>query len=38
MNGFMNERRCGSGFRYVMKLSIARMYLFLLVASSWSGG
>jgi hypothetical protein len=38
MNGFMNVRRCGSGFKYVRNRSIVRMKAFLLVASSCSGG
>src|SRR5262245_33511700 len=38
MNGFMNDFLCGSGSRNVRNRSSARMYLFLLVASSWSGG
>ena len=37
-NGFMNERRCGSGFKYVRKRSSLWMTGFLLEASSWSGG
>ncbi len=38
MNGFMNVRRCGSGFRYVRNRSIVLMMGFLLFASSCSGG
>ncbi len=38
MNGFMNVRRCGSGSRYVRKLSIFRTKGFRLLAILCSGG